>query len=1427
MAQVHEQSVVLEVDGSGAAGSDAAGSSLGLHHRKNNDAGGQKVPEKNQNAHRRRSTQEIDPKILKQLKKSPKTLKELVRGVPQDLQQSFSETFTAVLSGIICGILAVTFNVVKALLTFDAVLQIAPIGVGCYHVTTIVAGIGAAFYSSCPIAMGGPNIKHALLLSPMVIQPMICKIDPSLEACTSTHLGSGNSGSSGGHRRMLLGAASAGNGTSTDTLSAETYDTILATSLFAMLYTTFIFSVMWYLMGKYKLTRVLQFLPSFVTSGFIASCGYLIVTKAILVSTSMHFSVQVNHFDVKHALEGKFWYLLLPALALGVSMFYAKYFKIGKVMYVVPSVLLGSTLLFFTIVFASGNTLETARGSGWFYQEFPQTLFYKQWEGLNFFKIRYALVFEQTYQILIIWIILTLDALLQLVAIKRQFEVDDMDFDDEIVLASKYNLLNTACVAAPGYSLLKFTWENYGFIHNTHDKLPGVVYVMFVGITFFTGIPIVNILPRFFLGALIIFTGSGFLVTSLVQTYKQVPMLEYCGIWIMMGITAITELTYSVLIGLVMALVIFVYKYGKKGAVKAIFTGAEYQSCVVRNHRDQLRLQHLGKLSMIVQLHRYLFFGLVVGVREMVESILEERSRKHALDGKIKYLLIDFEHCDGIDHTCGEVLTEIAKACRREDIEVIFTHLGTKHRLRLQQKDPKLFHKYGKHFSTQDEGAEYVEEELLRWAADVRKRWLIFDSLKRLHGRHILQAKHEAFEEVLGDHSSDDIWKYIEKEEIKKGTELCIAGEVNDKLYVLQRGRLTSYLQAGDSHNLMTGARVRLHTMTRGAYVNEDSLYLDMPVSHKIVAERDSTVISITRDKLKQMEAENPEIAIQIMRTVLMHTATIRNTLEMEINAVDHWEEVKIGRMQAKLISENSGGMGLTQMMSNFEAMDLHGKSVGYDENQHYFHHLKLPDAEPMSPRMGAQGLGDSEKVTDQPTLHLSSNMLDTVRECFRRHVASSTANAQYQARRVGLFSKLRAKQAKTVVNSAHNIKIEARRNNMRLKNMTSDQFLAEMSLGQYAHDLKQKGYDYLNDLLLADEGEIKAIVKTLKQGSNDTVMDAVVPHRRRFLNKIEEIRRVTNDLDKQEETPHASENSNSGGGAKNPASTQKDIESFAPNVLTLYETLEALMDLGVFPTKKEIFAFINYLQKKENDKIDARSPRNAKNFTVAAHAAVVSASRQASEIALSSELVDPEFVEAAGMIVREAQFLQLVEMLELKELTTSQINYFRNIFYEFADDDGALTSGSLGYLMTSIGHPESPLELKQLVRRWDIDGKGHIDFDNFVSMISCFLKKEEVEQEVENDFAKFALASGPTPATKRKGLQVQISSPNKRSMEVNEDSVITVDNIRDLFREMNIAITLDEAEEMIFEGDYNEDKSLSFHEFVDLITLVHDSELN
>ena len=110
---------------------------------------------------------------------------------------------------------------------------------------------------------------------------------------------------------------------------------------------------------------------------------------------------------------------------------------------------------------------------------------------------------------------------------------------------------------------------------------------------------------------------------------------------------------------------------------------------------------------------------------------------------------------------------------------------------------------------------------------------------------------------------------------------MCLqAGKVNDKLYVLQSGRLTSYIStttSGHKHiprHLPTNM-VRLHTTTRGAYVNENSLFHNMPALHTIIADRKSILLSISRESMVRMEAENPGLALQIMRTVLMHTSTI------------------------------------------------------------------------------------------------------------------------------------------------------------------------------------------------------------------------------------------------------------------------------------------------------------------------------------------------------------------------------------------------------------------------------------------------------------------------------------------------------------------------------------------------------------------------
>ena len=66
-------------------------------------------------------------------------------------------------------------------------------------------------------------------------------------------------------------------------------------------------------------------------------------------------------------------------------------------------------------------------------------------------------------------------------------------------------------------------------------------------------------------------------------------------------------------------------------------------------------------------------------------------------------------------------------------------------------------------------------------------------------------------------------------------------GETNHTLYLLQNGMLTSYLEKPD------GSLKRLHTMRREAFVNEDSLFLDLPVSMTVIADEDSKWLLDTR----------------------------------------------------------------------------------------------------------------------------------------------------------------------------------------------------------------------------------------------------------------------------------------------------------------------------------------------------------------------------------------------------------------------------------------------------------------------------------------------------------------------------------------------------------------------------------------------------
>merc|ERR1719233_2465239 len=184
-------------------------------------------------------------------------------------------------------------------------------------------------------------------------------------------------------------------------------------------------------------------------------------------------------------------------------------------------------------------------------------------------------------------------------------------------------------------------------------------------------------------------------------------------------------------------------------------------------------------------------------------------------------------------------------------------------------------------FPDLDHAAEYIEDALLERASWIRLHWLMFDSFRKVHTRALLMATYEIFEAVLGSDIGRRIWRYAEQRKFKKGEYLCKQGHINHTLFLLQLGKVTTITEKDGIR------KKRIHTMRRGAFFNEECLFLDRPVSYSSVADEDSVVWAIDRTNMKDLEAHDPFLAVEILRNVLRVSSMARMRLEREVSALE------------------------------------------------------------------------------------------------------------------------------------------------------------------------------------------------------------------------------------------------------------------------------------------------------------------------------------------------------------------------------------------------------------------------------------------------------------------------------------------------------------------------------------------------------------
>nr|CAB3267146.1 troponin C, body wall muscle [Phallusia mammillata] len=133
--------------------------------------------------------------------------------------------------------------------------------------------------------------------------------------------------------------------------------------------------------------------------------------------------------------------------------------------------------------------------------------------------------------------------------------------------------------------------------------------------------------------------------------------------------------------------------------------------------------------------------------------------------------------------------------------------------------------------------------------------------------------------------------------------------------------------------------------------------------------------------------------------------------------------------------------------------------------------------------------------------------------------------------------------------------------------------------------------------------------------------------------------------------------------------------------------------------------------------------------------------------------------------------------------------------------DDGTITIKELGTVMRILGQTPTDQELKEMVDEVDMDGSGTIDFEEFCLMMYRQMQADQEAKIPERDEKELSEAF--------------------RLFDLNGDGFIEWDELKEAMEGTGECIEKWEVDEMMNDGDKNQDGMLDYEEWLNMMKYV------
>lgn len=588
----------------------------------------------------------------------------------------------------------------------------------------------------------------------------------------------------------------------------EAIDTVLAMITVTSLATGLVFL----LMGYFGLGEIARFMPFPVIGGLLAGTGYLILVGAIGI-----LGVGTVGDAMTDQAIGLFW----PGVVLAVLFFIAS--GRGWPSWLYLAFLAGGVIGFHAITQIAGVDQATSLARGWLLGPFPDG---RLWPGPvtdALLGADWGAIADEAAGIATILLIVPITLLLYISALEVETK-SDVDMNVELRSTGWANVAAGALGGPPGYMYLADTV----ITHRLAGRRRGAAVVAAAGLlaVVVIGGSLLELLPEFIVGGLLLFVGVDFIVEWLWASRRRMTRLDYALMWGIVVVIATVGFLPGVAVGLVAAIALFVVRYSRIDVVKHSLTAREHRSNIERSSIDADYLQEVGDSVLILELQGFVFFGTASRITRFVRSHQESAA-------SLRFVIVDFRLVSGVDSSAVVSFERIALLARDNGLVLILT--GQSPSLRTQFSE----------LITDYEDVVRCEPDLdhgMAWCEDR----LLADA-----------GAGQGQRRTLPGGLADQLAPYLASRTIPAGNQLMRQGESASGIFIIMSGRVTVLIEGRD------GVEVRLRTLLEGTVLGEISLYRDEPHTATAVTDTDCEVLHLTPERFEDLCREAPAVAAE------------------------------------------------------------------------------------------------------------------------------------------------------------------------------------------------------------------------------------------------------------------------------------------------------------------------------------------------------------------------------------------------------------------------------------------------------------------------------------------------------------------------------------------------------------------------------------